>query len=237
MEASELSMNQQRGILIVLEGISGSGKSDSVRKLVHNLQTEGFPVEVIEWNSNAFIRRFTKRLLKAGILTTKVYSLLQWLSFALDYWFRFLPALRKERIVIADRYVYTAITRDQVNGAGSWMGRLVVPLIRKPDMVFFCDTPPHVCCERIGARGKPLFHTNQSIHRNTSLQNKDLYYLLSLRARYLDLFESIACDGSTNVILLQDGIHTTYSNVQRYIYRKLTTRGNGNGSKAISGNR
>jgi dTMP kinase len=237
LEAIELTMNGQKGILIVLEGISGSGKSHAVRKLVHHLQTEGFPVAVIEWNSNEFIRRLVKKLLQMGALTTTVYSILQWLSFAIDYWTLILPALRKDRIIIADRYVYTAMTRDAVNGAGRWMGRIASPWIRKPDMVLFCDTPPEVCCRRIRLRGKPLFHTNKQIHRNPLLENKDLYYLGRLRSNYLDLFQSISSNGNPNVILLHDGIHEIHSVVQRYICRKLATRGNRNGSKALSGHR
>ncbi|MGI6668568.1 MAG: dTMP kinase [Acetivibrionales bacterium] len=180
--------NRKKGVLIVFEGLSGSGKSLNARLLIEVLRDRGYDPVLTEWNSNKTIRGLVAWLDSRDILTSRIYSLLQWIGFFLDYFTVILPALRSWKIVIADRYVYTGMARDSANGAWKWPGRVIVRIVRRPDRIYFIDLPASICLERLKAKGKALFHTNKRIRENRLLKNKELYYLKKMRHEYNRLF-------------------------------------------------
>lgn len=212
--------NPNKGILIVYEGISGSGKSEGIAQLTKDLAAQGYPVSVAEWNSNRFIRGVIGVLRRLRMLTPTVYSLWQWFGFLLDYWFYVIPKLRRNRIIIADRYVYTGMTRDVVNGAGAKVGRLGRFRVRQPDMVVFFDTPPETCSERIQSRGKRLFHPGKPVHASVQSAERDLLYLRRMRDEYVRIFSDKSLVRDTTVIFVQDSSRKANEVVKAYISQK-----------------
>lgn len=204
MKRQKNSDCKKKGILVAFEGISGSGKSESIRMLYSHLTGKGYRTSVIEWNSNCIIRSIVKKLYGKRILTPTVYSVLQWTGFYIDYFTKFIPLLKKGHIVIADRYFYTALTRDKANGAAILPGKVFKRFARSPDILFFNDTHPGICHERIKARGKALFHTNTAILNNRLLKNRDLYYLKKLRAEYLRLFKTQKKEPGKYMVFIND---------------------------------
>lgn len=188
MKKNEDTTYKKKGVLIVFEGLSGSGKSLNAGLLRDELRSMGYDPVMTEWNSNAAIRRLVAWLNSRGLLSSNIYSLLQWIGFLIDYLRVILPALLSWKIVIADRYVYTGLTRDAVNGAGKKLGRMIARFVRKPDHIYFIDTPSGICLERLKARKTELFHTNRLIRESRLLRNKDLYYLNKMRYEYIRLF-------------------------------------------------
>jgi dTMP kinase len=211
--------SRKKGALIVYEGISGCGKSESIKKNSQYLADNGYPVKVVEWNSNRTIRMLTGWINSRGMLTSGLYSFLQWLSFFLDYIRKVRPYLKKGYIVIADRYIYTGLTRDKVNCSKQKSSHWIIRLVRKPDMLLFFDTHPQICYERVMLRGKPLFHTNKKIHRSSLLKNKELYYLKKLRNEYLKLIADPVIIKNTNVLVINDNFEML--NQKLYSYLKL----------------
>lgn len=216
----EKSTSSVNGMLIVFEGISGCGKSESVVALEKYLADNGYKSHVIEWNSNKVVRKITKAMDSGNLLTPCTYSFLQWISFIIDYFFKIVPLLKKNYILIADRYIYTGLTRDCVNGAGGAIGRFLHRLVIKPAIVFFLDVNPEVCDERIKKRGKDLFHTNKLIRDSKLLKNKELYYLTKLRREYLLLFNSKQVKNETNIITVNEDANTVVKCVNDYISGK-----------------
>lgn len=180
--------NRKKGVLIVFEGLSGCGKSQNAGLLLKELRNKGYAPVLMEWNSNTAIRSLVTWLDSRKILSSNLYSLLQWIGFLLDYFRIILPVLWSSRIIIADRYIYTGMARDAVNGAGKMLGRIIGFLVRKPDYIYFIDVPSHICLERLKARNTVLFHTNKRIKGNKLLKNKDLYYLNKMRYEYKRMF-------------------------------------------------
>jgi dTMP kinase len=226
MKTNEEIVNDRKGILVVYEGISGSGKSESINKLTSYFSAVGLEAIIIEWNSNSVIRTMVRKIHHMGILTPTLYSILQWISFFIDYITIISPSLRKNQIVIADRYIYTAITRDTANGAVQLFSRLLSPLVRKPDWVIFYDTPAKVCYERIKSRGKALFHPNKSINKDNQFHNKDLDYLSMLRNEYIKVFAKLKDNQATNILLVSDDEMNTNLSVEHYIYQKMGNKNN-----------
>ncbi|QMV40973.1 dTMP kinase [Cohnella cholangitidis] len=220
MEPHPDRVHRGKGVLIVFEGISGSGKSEGIGKLRSELKALGFAASAVEWNSRGFLRELADRLKGRNLLGPAVYSLLQWFGFLLDYAFIILPRLRRNEIVIADRYVYTGFTRDIANGAGRLAGRVWLRLVRAPDLLFFFDPPPFVCWERIQRRGKALFHPNRSIRRNSETRNPELVYLTRLREEYVELFKRLKTDKRTRTVIVTDTQAQVASCVEAYLLEK-----------------
>ena len=55
------------GSLIIVEGVDGSGKSTQLQLLAHWLSSNGFAVEITEWNSSFNIRPLNKYIKKNKI--------------------------------------------------------------------------------------------------------------------------------------------------------------------------
>ncbi len=219
MNKHSYKTNTQKGVLVVFEGISGSGKSESIAKLYNHLSSQN-SVQIVEWNSNEKIRRIIKVLCEFKLLTSTIYSILQWISFFIDYFSRILPSLNNCNIVIADRYVYTALTRDTVNGSSVFLSKYLCTLVRKPDMLFFYDTNCELCYERILTRGKALFHTNKYIKHNKLLKNKNLYYLKKLRYKYINIFRKSDLLGNTNVVIVKNDTVNVIKELDQYLKLK-----------------
>lgn len=202
-EKSEFAViNKSRGVLIACEGISGCGKSENVRKITACLNEKGYGVKVLEWNSNLVIRRITGILISKGLLTPHIYSLLQWISFFIDYITKTRRYLNNGGIVIADRYVYTGLTRDKVNCSEKKLKYWICRIIRRPDILIFFDTKPETCYERVKLREKPLFYMNKRILQSRLLKNRELYYLKKLRYQYLKLINEPEVIKNTNVFVV-----------------------------------
>lgn len=213
-------INDKRGVLIAFEGISGSGKSEGISKLTEQFDELGIVYSVVEWNSNQTIRNGVSWLSKKGLLTSLVFSMMQWFSFYIDYVRMIMPLLKQNHIVIADRYVYTALTRDAVNGAGRCHGWFLQSFVRAPDWLLFHNTDPDICHERIKARGKQLFHTNKRIKRSKQIEDKDLYYLNRSHNEYLQLIEKLEQKNNLNIVMIDQNNSCMGDLLQQYISTK-----------------
>lgn len=220
MENSSKKIHNDTGTLIACEGISGCGKSVSIRELSDYLNSLGYRVHISEWNSNKKIRNLVKYLHSKKLLNAFNYGILQWISFLKDYYTSILPLLKKNYIVIADRYTYTGMNRDKVNGTTSRIGRMIIKLVRTPDIIFFFDTNPEICSKRIKARNKDLFHTNKDIHNNNYLSDKDLYYLKQMRIEYIKYFDNLESMESAKVIHIINNQCNLNEYVKSYIDQK-----------------
>ncbi|GGI46481.1 hypothetical protein GCM10008018_17310 [Paenibacillus marchantiophytorum] len=203
--------------MLVYEGISGSGKSEGIAKLRGYLTAQDLSPVIIEWNANTAIRSIVKKLDRIGLLTSNVYSLLQWFSFIIDYLFIVWPSIWKNKIVIMDRYVYTGMTRDDVNGAMTWLGWILCRWVREPDVVLFYDTSPLVCLERIRCRGKTLFHTR----KNRSKEVTDLSYLEEMSRAYYRIFSHLRKRKMNIVVVGEDSVDV-YKHIEGFIDKKMS---------------
>lgn len=195
----------RKGLLIVYEGISGSGKSAGIREMERKLAAEQLTVTIVEWNTNPGVRFLVQLFDRMRLMTPGLYSMLQWIGFALSLFSTIAPALKRGHIVIADRYIYTGMARDAANGAAEWIGRPWHRMAPSPDLVFFCETPPGVCYERILARGKRLYHPTPGW---LSGPDQELKYLEQMRLCYLQIFGRLAADSGLSVQVLQDTVHS-----------------------------
>lgn len=224
MKRENYFINRQKGILIVFEGISGCGKSEGVRNLYQYLLSRGFKTKVIEWNSNKIIRKIVDRLHSMNLLTSWIYSILQWISFLLDYYLKIKPSLEDDYILIADRYIYTGQIRDIANGAKNKWGERISKLVRKPDLVLLYDIDVQVCYERIEKRGKILFHPNKRKSSET-LTDENLKYLQVMQDQYIKLSKDPELIKETNIInILLQSIEASRTTIRKYVDQYISLK-------------
>jgi dTMP kinase len=125
------------GRLIVAEGLDGSGKSTQLHLLSFWLRAEGYEVILAEWNSSKLIKRALKAGRKQGTSDPRLLSLLHAADLAEIHQHDIVPALQRGAIVLADRYIYTALARDLARGVESEWVKHVYQFAARPDLSIY----------------------------------------------------------------------------------------------------
>jgi len=148
------STHEYPGMLIVVEGIDGSGKSTQLDLIRSWLIQEGYNVFFTEWNSSKLVKQTTKLGKKKQILTPTTFSLIHCTDFSDRLETTIIPPLQAGMIVLADRYVYTAFCRDVGRGVDPEWVRDLYGFAVRPDIAFYFRVSLEVAMQRI-FRGRP----------------------------------------------------------------------------------
>jgi dTMP kinase len=141
-----------RGLLIVLEGIDGSGKTTQVHLLKHFLLQKGFQAVCFKEPTQG---RWGRRISEIAQWGRKGISPQEEMEFFLkdreeDVAANILPALKKNKIVIMDRYYYSSIAYQGALGLDpSEIKAINEQRFPKPDLVFILTIPPTEGLKRI----------------------------------------------------------------------------------------
>ncbi len=179
-----------KGVLIVVEGIDGSGKSTQLHLLDKWLRSKGLLVFTTEWNSSDVVKEITSKGKKKALLTPTTFSLLHATDFADRYERNIAPLLRAGYIVLADRYVYTAFARDVVRECSSSWVRKVYSFAAKPDIAFYFKVPIDVAIDRILVGRPKLKYYEAGMDLNLANDPFDSYRIF--QGRIIDQYESMA---------------------------------------------
>ncbi|MBA7676975.1 Thymidylate kinase [subsurface metagenome] len=146
----------QKGILIVFEGIDGSGKSTQAEILLERLQEEDFDaVYFREPSKGKWGRKIKKKALHPDSLSPEEELALFQKDRRENVEKNLKPALKKKRIVILDRYYYSTIAYQGAKGIDEKLiRRMNEEFVVEPDLVFIFDIDPKKGLERIENRKK-----------------------------------------------------------------------------------
>ena len=186
------------GILIVVEGIDGSGKSTQIHLVDRWLRSKGYDVFFTEWNSSETVREITSKGKKKARLTPMTFSLLHSTDFADRYEKNIYPLLRAGYIVLADRYIYTALARDTVRGCDKSWVKNMYKYARKPDLTFYFRVPIETAVNRIISGRPKLKHYEAGMDLGLSKDEYESYRIF--QGRIVDEYESMANDDNFVVI-------------------------------------
>jgi dTMP kinase len=135
-----------------VEGIDGSGKTTQLGLLAKWLAASGHRVFVTEWNSSALVKAATKAGKKKNALTPMTFSLLHATDFADRLMYKIIPPLKAGMIVLADRYAYTAFSRDVARGVDRQWVRDLYSFAVQPDLAVYFRVSIEVSLDRLLAR-------------------------------------------------------------------------------------
>ena len=137
------------GALIIVEGVDGSGKSTQLILLGEWLEQQGVDLIRTEWTSSTLIGKATKRGKKRQWLGHLSFVLLHATDFTHRYENIIVPSLKAGKVVLADRYIYTAMARDVARGANPRAVRQLYSFAVKPDLALYFRVPLEVAINRV----------------------------------------------------------------------------------------
>ena len=156
--------HEYEGLLIVIEGTDGSGKSTQLELLKRFLQAQSYGVMVSEWKTSRLIANVIDEAKDRNLLNATTYSLLYASDFADRLENVIIPALKSGFVVLLDRYYYTALARDVVRGQDiDWVKNLY-EYAPEPDLVFYLDMPVDILLKRIiGTTGLDFYESGRDV--------------------------------------------------------------------------
>ena len=195
--------HKYEGLLIVIEGTDGSGKSTQLELLKRSLQAQSYGVMVSEWKTSRLIANVIDDAKDRNLLNATTYSLLYAADFVDRLENQIIPALKSGFIVLLDRYYYTALARDVVRGQDIEWVKNLYEYAPEPDLVFYLDMPVDVLLKRIiGTTGLDFYESGRDVGFSTDFYKSFEIYQKKCQEEYNNMkseynFKSI--DGTKSV--------------------------------------
>ncbi len=191
------------GLLIVIEGTDGSGKSTQLELLKRSMQDQSYGVIVSEWKTSRLIANVIDDAKERNLLNATTYSLLYAADFTDRLENQIIPALKSGFIVLLDRYYYTALARDVVRGQDIEWVKNLYDYAPEPDLIFYLDMPVDILLKRIiGTTGLDFYESGRDVGFSTDFyksfeiyQNKCLEQYNKMKQEY----NFISIDGTKSI--------------------------------------
>jgi dTMP kinase len=162
-------MKLKKGLLIVLEGIDGSGKTTQARLLAGALRRAGLEaLSFREPTRGRWGREIRKKARRPDSLTPEEELTLFLKDREEDVARNILPSLRRKKAVVLDRYYFSTIAYQGAKGLSrERIRRLNEKFAPRPDLVIILDVDPARGLGRIKGRPKkePLFERENYLAR------------------------------------------------------------------------
>ena len=142
------------GRLIVIEGTDGCGRSTQTLMLKQWLEVQGFAVQETGWTRSKLVGQAITDAKQGHSLHRLTYCLMYATDLADRLEYQIIPALRSGFLVLADRYIYTAIARGIARGADPRWLRDLFGFAVAPDLSFYLQLGVHDLVPRVLAAGK-----------------------------------------------------------------------------------
>lgn len=138
--------DKMNGKLIVFEGIDGAGKSTQINELMSYLKNKNISTKKCSFKQSSIVYH---SILKGKWENYDPYtSLLLNLASITDTLAReIIPALKRGKVVLMDRYVYSLLVRAKVRGVNDDFGH-VLDVLRKPDIIIYINVDVQTALHR-----------------------------------------------------------------------------------------
>ncbi|OGH98930.1 MAG: dTMP kinase [Candidatus Melainabacteria bacterium GWA2_34_9] len=210
------------GMLIVVEGVDGSGKSTQISLLKDWLNSTVHGVIFTEWNSSRLISETTKKAKKKNLLTPRTFSLLHAVDFADRLEQIIVPALKAGFIVLADRYVYTAFARDVARGVDKNWVRNMYGFAINPDLAFYFNVPVETSLARICTNRAPKFY---EAGMDLNLHSDPYQSYKIFQGRVINEYDNMVDEYGLIKINAVDSIHSQQVLLRELVRKKLDEKG------------
>jgi dTMP kinase len=182
-----------RGLFIVFEGITGSGKKTQINFLVEQLKKAGREVVTLSFpDFETEIARLTKRIELDAFTLSLLYA-----ADRSRHQERIRSFLDKGNVVIADRYCYSNFAYQSAKGVPlDWLQEIEKNVV-KPNIAIFLDVPISISMGRIQQMNIEDFTKREILNR---LQ-RDRELLEKIRENYLLLAKT---DSKTKWFVVDD---------------------------------
>ena len=141
-------------MFIVFEGIDGSGKSTQAKMLKEALERNGIDALLTKEPTDGPIGQIIRKGLRNEMnLSMRTLQLLFTADRSYHLENTIIPALRRGKVVISDRYFYSTIAYGMLELEKEWLKKINSKFL-EPDVVLFIDTDPEISLQRLSTSGK-----------------------------------------------------------------------------------
>jgi dTMP kinase len=144
-----VGMEAYPGKVIAIEGTDGVGRSTQIRLLREWLEVQGYGVIETGWTRSVLMQPTIDLAKASNTLNKLTFVLLYATDFADRLEKEIIPALKAGFIVLADRYIFTALARARVRGVDrAWLRNLYGFAIA-PHLVFYLKLDVDALIKRV----------------------------------------------------------------------------------------
>ena len=188
-----LSIGDYPGKIIAIEGTDGVGRSTQIRLLREWLEVQGYGVLETGWTRSTLMQPTIDLAKASNTLNKLTFVLLYATDFADRLEKEIIPALRAGFIVLADRYVFTAIARARARGVDrAWLQNLYGFAIA-PHLVFYLKVDVDTLARRIlESRGMDFWESGMDMKLGDDIYDSFRSYQAKLLREYSLLAEEFA---------------------------------------------
>ena len=181
----------KNGFLVVFEGIDGSGKTTQVTRLADWLNEKDYSYVTTKWASSKALHDALWKAKCKRRLTPMSFSLLHASDMHIRYENIVVPALKKGKVMICDRYYFTSYVRDKIRGIDEDLLDMVYKDFREPDLVFFLHVPVKTAVERLlSDRGVGYYSSGRDVgYKTKGIEKTTERYEQDMQDRYEKLFK------------------------------------------------
>jgi dTMP kinase len=177
---------ERKGLFICVEGLDGCGKTTQAKILVKTLKRMSYDAVYTAEPSRGHIGKFIKKFCLHD--KKRISAVTEALLFAADRYEHVenevMPALKKGKIVVSDRYVYSSLAYQGATGLDlKWIDAINRHAM-KPDLAIFIDVNPEIVIHRL----KP----KKSVMENLETQRK----VREVYMRFVESGELAKIDGN-----------------------------------------
>ena len=198
------------GKIIAIEGTDGVGRSTQIRLLREWLEVEGYGVVETGWTRSALMQPTIDLAKASNTLNKLTFVLLYATDFADRLEKQIIPALKAGFIVLADRYIFTALARAGVRGVDrAWLRELYGFAIA-PHLVFYLKLDVDTLVQRVlQARGLDYWESGMDMKHADDIYDSFRAYQRALLREYAsmaDEFHFRVVDARRPIDAIQDDL-------------------------------
>jgi dTMP kinase len=209
IDASDLS-----GKLITIEGTDSSGRTTQMKGLREWLEVQGYGVVETGWTRSTLMSEAIDTAKEGHQLNRVTFTLMYAIDFADRLENQIIPALKSGFVVLADRYLYTAIARARVRGIDESWVRALYGFAIQPDLVLYLRVGTDQLIRRV-LMGDGIDYWEAGMDLNLGADPYDSF--VAYQSRLLDAFEDLGEEFGFRVI---DGNRSIYE-IQQDLRREI----------------
>ncbi len=203
-----------KGKLICIEGTDGSGRSTQVDLLKSWLEVQGYAVAETGWTRSNLMSKSIEMAKAGNMMDRMTFTLLYATDFADRLENQIIPALKSGHIVLADRYIYTAIVRDAVRDPNQQWVRNLFGFGLVPDLTVYLKLDIEALIPRvIESGGMNYWEAGMDLHMGQDLFDSFVNYQSTLITHY----DKLAKEFGFEVVDARQTVDVIHENIRQKV--------------------
>ncbi len=183
-----VSIENCPGKIIAIEGTDGIGRSTQIKLLREWLEVKGYGVVETGWTRSILMQPTIDVAKASNTLNKLTFVLLYATDFADRLEKEVIPALKAGFIVLADRYIFTAIARARVRGVDRGWLRNLYGFAIAPHLVFYLKIDVDTLAKRVlESRGMDFWESGMDLKLGDDIYDSFRTYQTKLLREYAAL--------------------------------------------------